>query len=238
MNRKLSLFMLLLVLLEAPAGADYSANLDQLIADLNYNLVDRSIKTVAVTDFCDTAGTRYLVSGMLEQDLSTKLIKRSRFKIIMKNKQEAAMKEIKLGIDGYTDPLTAKRIGQLIQADALLTGTYRRQKNKLIVDMQLIKVETSDALWAGSVVLSVKDFPEGSVPEEEVPQIKTVTVTETQTVYVPVPVGQSEPRVPHTPIDTSRYTDNGMYSRRPEPIYNKDGVMINNRVEQPQNLMQ
>ena len=231
MTCKLSALLGLLMLLPAAAGAgSYRHSLEQAAVDLKSATFMTRITNVAVCDITAAAGGRYDLSGILEDGLSNALIKAGRFSVIMKNKQEAAMKELKFGIDGYTDQMKAKKLGQMAQADALLTGTYRRHEGKITVDLQLVTVETSAAVWSGTMELSVSDFPKGSVPEEEAPEVKTVIEYVTSPEK---PVYKSKP-----PLDTSRYTDNGMYSRRPEPEYNEYGVLINQGYKQPENLFQ
>ena len=235
MTCKLSALLGLVLLLPAAAGAgSYRHSLEQAAVDLKSASFMTRITNVAVCDITAAAGGRYELSGILEDGLSNALIRAGRFNVIMKKRQEAAMKEIKFGMDGYTDQMKAKKPGQMDQADALLTGTYRRHRGAITVDLQLVTVETSVAVWSGTLELSVSDFPKGSVPEEEVPEV--VTVIQEKIVYVAAP--ENPVYKPKPPLDTSRYTDNGMYSRRPEPEYNEYGVLINQGYKQPENLFQ
>ena len=187
MTCKLSAFLGLILLLPAAAGAgSYRDSLEQAAVDLNDASFKTTIINVAVYGIKASKGGHYELSDILEDGLSNALIRTGRFNIIMKNKQEAAMKEIKFGMDGYTDQMKAKKPGQMTQADALLTGTYQRHGSKITVELQLVTVETSAAVWSGTLELSVSDFPKGSVPEEEAPE----AVIQRETVYVTAPGNQ------------------------------------------------
>lgn len=177
------LIMFLLLLPAADAICSYRNSLEKAAVDLNSAVFVSSITNVAVCGINASKGRHYELSDILEDGLSNALIRAGRFNVIMKNKQGEAMQEIKFGMDGYTDQMKAKKPGQMTQADALLTGTYRRHGSKITVDLQLVTVETSAAVWSGTIELSVSDFPKGSVPEEEAPEV----VIQRETVYVDVP---------------------------------------------------
>ena len=119
--------VLIMFLLQLPAlciAEQYNKKLDQLMINLNETVTDLKIKTVSVADFSDTSSRRYEVSGILEQELSRSLTQHGRFKIILETTRESSIKELKFGAAGYTDQMTAKPLGKMSQADAILTCTY------------------------------------------------------------------------------------------------------------------
>ena len=112
-----------------------------------------------------------------------------------------------------------------------------RRNNNLVLSLLLIKTETADTLWAGGTVLPVDNFPEGSVPEDvsKATTVQTETASgEIKIINAPYDPSQPDGYIMPKPVDTSQFNPDGS-RKRPEPIYNKYGIQINeNCPAQPQ----
>jgi len=138
----------------------YDKNLDKLVASLVSGMKDKSVKKVAVANFYEMPSRqRYRLSDVLEDDLTTKLIETSKFDVIVKSRTDEILKELKFGNSGLVDPLKVKKFGQFSEVDAILMGSYRQKGKDIIINVQLIKVETMEAAWGGSIEIPIKEFP-------------------------------------------------------------------------------
>ena len=202
--RLLVVAMLLSMFPSLCAAEKYNKGLDRLVTDMASNVTDMSIKRVAVTGFRETlSGMRYPLSGILEEDLTTKLIKSGRFKVIVKSKTEEVLKELKFGAAGLVDPTKVKQLGKMSQADAILTGSYRKKDDMVLINLQLLNVETGEAAWAGSVEIRLKDLPKGVIPEEET-SVYVEPTKQNPPQYLPEPSPRYGPALTYTAVQPER----------------------------------
>jgi len=144
-------------------SAQYDKNLDKLVASLVSGVKDKSVKKIVVANFCETSSKqRFILSDILEEDLTTKLIQTKKYDVIVKSRTDEILKELQFGNEGFVDPLKVKQFGKFAQADAILMGTYREKDKDILVNAQLINVETMEAVWGGNISIPKKEFPQGA----------------------------------------------------------------------------
>ena len=168
-------------------------NLDAEIEDLSSQIARRvnmsSKGNVAVVDFVDLSGRsvndlcRYIPNGLIDR-----LFRTGKFQLLERKLLPKIMEELKLNFNDLFDPRSAKRMGRLLGADALLSGTISDMGKSIKVNARLIQTETGRILavaetditkgdkvkrltGAGIVILS-PPLPPTTPPEKEKPKEK------------------------------------------------------------------
>lgn len=106
------------------------------------------IKSIAVWHFNDTVRN---FGGIMADKLSIALVTvdiGDTFDIVERRDILTLLGEHKLNSDGLIDPETAKELGRLLSADAIVTGSLRFRSNTLYADIKMINTETGKTLWA------------------------------------------------------------------------------------------
>jgi TolB-like protein len=80
--------------------------------------------------------------------LTTSFVNSEAFKIIEREHIEKVVKELQLTQSGIIDPSSAKQIGKMVGADAILTGSVIKFGNDVRVDARIIEVESGIILTA------------------------------------------------------------------------------------------
>jgi curli biogenesis system outer membrane secretion channel CsgG len=125
-------------------------------------------KRVAVAEFENLTpyGQRRLGAG-ISDILATELSQTGAFILLERERLDAVMKEQGLGMSGVISEKTAPQVGQLIGANAIVTGAVtqfgvrteaqdliltasKKQVASCVVDVRLVDVSTGQVLWAGS----------------------------------------------------------------------------------------
>lgn len=99
---------------------------------------------LAVAPFTNLAGNKnhdWIGVGMAES-LSTKLGNLPSFQLVERVRLSDAISEMKLGQSGLVDESSATRLGKLISAEQILTGSYQVSGNDIRVDVRIMETET------------------------------------------------------------------------------------------------
>lgn len=134
------------------------------------------IKRIAIADFIDNLSYLYqaeAVAGNAVADEFVLQLMMMNFDVVERFRLQSVMKEQDLGASGRIDPATAKKIGKLVGADVILTGTVtqytphrrdimyvddgyggKRQEMYLVdaeigLSVRMFDVETGVIIWAG-----------------------------------------------------------------------------------------
>jgi hypothetical protein len=75
------------------------------------------------------------------------------FEVIDRNHLKAILTEHKLASDGLIDPITAKKLGQIVGADVLLTGTMTPFSENVRVTVKALATDTARIITADSADL-------------------------------------------------------------------------------------
>ena len=97
-------------------------------------------KILAITDFEVIRGHDKSISEVSMESLTTAIVNTGQFNVVERNKLNAVLKELEIGLTGLTDTDNAKKVGQLLQADVILTGTFADLGGYWNVNMRLINV--------------------------------------------------------------------------------------------------
>jgi len=115
---------------------------------------------LAVIPFANNTGDDSLasVSVTLSRLISVRMASYKGYKVVERQRLEAIMGELKLGMTGAIDPATALEVGKLLGANVLAFGSFSRLGGKAILSMRLVNVGTGEII--GGIVEKGKDFSE------------------------------------------------------------------------------
>jgi TolB-like protein len=126
---------------EAPSR-NLEPALDALAADLLSGITLAEGHKVAVVEFASLEGRSTPLGKYLAEELTTRLFRARRFAIVERQLLDRMLAEQKLGASGLLDESTASRLGRLVGADALITGTITDLSDHLKVHARLITTES------------------------------------------------------------------------------------------------
>lgn len=129
--------------------------LDSIAHVLAADARKRNIKILAVWPFSDTVTRQGL---KMAEKLSIALSNTGDdIRIVERQRIDAILKELQLNYDGYIDPVTAKELGRMLHADAIVTGSVRIWKNVVHVNIKVIETETGVLLPGKSLDIPMKE---------------------------------------------------------------------------------
>jgi len=156
MRYVLILFLCTLGLLAAPPeprgeARELDRHLDILATDLIASLAGQHSTKIALLEFPDLEGKGSALGKYLAEELTSRLFRTGRFRIVERQQLERMLAEQKLSASGLVDEATASRLGRLLGADALLTGTVADLNTSVKVNARLIATETGSIFSVATV---------------------------------------------------------------------------------------
>lgn len=126
-------------------------------------LVSFPKRTIALVDFEVIRGIDQTMGIVSMESLTTSLVRSERFNIVERRKLAALLQEQKLGISGLMDDRDSSKLGKLLQADLVLTGTLADMGGSWNVNLRLINVATGLIIAAFEEKATFDDIKPGSV---------------------------------------------------------------------------
>jgi TolB-like protein len=128
------------------------------------SMADSAEKTrkrrVAVMDFSSETGNASRSSAIVTERLTSEIASNPRMEVIERRKLDEVLKEQKLGSKGVVDPVTAREVGHILGADAVVTGTVIDLDDKNVeVNARLVDTQNARILKAVSTTVK-KDWQE------------------------------------------------------------------------------
>ena len=128
----------------APAGArDLDRQIgdlaDQLLAGLTFARADK----VAVMDFPGLDGRVTPFGQYLAEELTTRLVRAGRFQVVERRQLDQLLAEQKLDASGLVDEATASRLGNMLGAGAIMTGSVADLDASVKINARVIETATS-----------------------------------------------------------------------------------------------
>lgn len=113
------------------------------------NLRDQKIK-IGIVEFqsLNEEAKKDILGKVFSEVLTTSFVNSEAFKIIEREQIEKVVQELQLTQSGIIDTSSAKQIGKMVGADAILTGSVIKFGNDLRVDARIIDVESGIILTA------------------------------------------------------------------------------------------
>ena len=103
-----------------------------------------------------------VVSGAslaFQDNLIDSLVKQNRFRVVERDKLDLILEEQKLSRTKLFDKRTALRLGRLVAAQSIITGSIIETRTGIEVVARMIDAETSEIIAAEDVYGEVKDLP-------------------------------------------------------------------------------
>lgn len=137
-------FVLALLVALAPPALAYEQQVQQLSRDLAAQLGVQGAKKVAVVDFTDLRGEVNELGRFLAEELSVALNQTAQgFQVIDRTRLAVVFAEHKLGASGLIAPEDAKRLGQLVGADVLVSATMTPFGESVRLSVKALETETA-----------------------------------------------------------------------------------------------
>ena len=113
--------------------------------------------TIAVVEFSNLSGGVTDLGRLLSEELITKLFSTGKYKVIERFLLNKAIAEHKLQWQGVVDPKSAKELGKILGADAVVSGTIADAGAALRVNARLISTETGEVLSVAAATIPKDD---------------------------------------------------------------------------------
>ncbi|MFA6093496.1 MAG: FlgO family outer membrane protein [Elusimicrobiota bacterium] len=140
-----ALLTLGLGLSSAPAQA---ANGFKAIAKEFVRAADGKVSRVAVLPFEPADGSSPAEGWNISEKILTQMVRRGRIQAVERSFLRKIMDEHYLGRIGILNPATLKKIGQILSADAIVTGSFVTLGSEAVVNARFIDIETGVILAA------------------------------------------------------------------------------------------
>jgi TolB-like protein len=141
-----------LALVCACAGAAAAQSLDKLAAKLSAGLKDRPAIKLAVMEFPYAGGKVSEGPVVVQERLITALAQNKNITLIERGLLKKVMGELNLQASGAMDEATVKKLGKMLGADAVVTGTLNDLKeSKTEINARVVETETAKILAAASL---------------------------------------------------------------------------------------
>ncbi len=145
---------------EQPVIAAPQISLDQRLGELSREISDELTgnqkTTVAVAEFVDLKGGTSDFGKFLAEELTTRLFKTKKLKVIERQLLNKVIAEQKLSLTEIIEASAAKRIGRILGVDAIVSGTISDLGKTLKINARIINTETGEVFAAAGTEV-VKD---------------------------------------------------------------------------------
>ncbi len=117
-------------------------------------------RRVAVIGFSSETGENNRASAIVTERLTSEIASKANLEVIERGRLDEVLKEQKLGANGVVDAVTAKKIGNILGADAVVTGTVIELDDKNVeVNARLVDTQNARIIKAVSKTVK-KDWQE------------------------------------------------------------------------------
>jgi hypothetical protein len=96
-------------------------------------------------------GEQSVLGAVVNDTLTAAFVNQGRFRMIERERMEEVLRELELGQTELVDAETASKIGKIVVADAILTGTIYETAHSVEVLTRLVNTETSTIMAAKDV---------------------------------------------------------------------------------------
>lgn len=113
---------------------------------------------IAITDFDVIRGHDKSVGTVSLESLTTAIVESGQFNVVEREKIKTVLKELAFGSSGLTDSQKINKLGKLLNADVILTGTFADVGGEWNVNLRLINVSTGVIVSAIEEKTSFKEI--------------------------------------------------------------------------------
>jgi len=164
-------FILNLFILAAFCSGAQAQSLDKLAGKLAAGLENRPSIKLAVLEFPYTGGKASEGPVVVQERLTTSLAQNKKITLIERGLLKKVLGELNLQASGAMDEETVKRLGKMLGANAIVTGTLNDIKeDQAEINARVVETETAKILTAAS--LTVKKTWKDSAQVTVTPPVK------------------------------------------------------------------
>ncbi len=123
-----------------------------MAVEISSTAANNGVKKTAVLSFSNALSSEAFKEGaVISERLITNLIKEGKLEITERSQLEKVLSELKLENSGLIEEKTAKEVGKVLGADAVIAGTFIKTTDGLAeINARLIRVEDAKVLGAFS----------------------------------------------------------------------------------------
>lgn len=143
-----------------------SLALDDMVASITSSDGIRENTAIAVVDFPTLDGRMTKLSNYLSEELISKLFSTGRFRLIERNHISKAIDELKFGASGFVSEDFEKNVGEMVGADAIVTGTIAELEKAVKINLRAIDIEKGTVLATANTIIP-KDLSIARMLKEE-----------------------------------------------------------------------
>ncbi len=138
--RSLSVLLVLITFSTRPSEAQklLSDGIQDLANQISESAVREKKQRIAILPLRELYGQPTALGSYLSEELTTLLVQVGKFEVVERSQLDRILSELKLDRSGLIDAETAKKVGKLAGADALLTGTVTDLANSVGVNCRVI----------------------------------------------------------------------------------------------------
>lgn len=93
---------------------------------------------------------------VISEMLTTDMVLNKFFEIIEREQLDKALKELELSLKDVIDPKSAKKVGKILAADAVLCGSVSEMGQFFIINIRLVDVEKAVIIAAASIDIKIR----------------------------------------------------------------------------------
>jgi len=120
-------------------------------------------KTLAITSFKALKNNIEDVGEIWLEDLTTAIVNTGQFNVVERSRLGAILNELKLELSGLTDSNQASKVGKLLNADIILTGSVSDMGGYWNANLRLVNTSTSVILVAINDKITYQELKPGSL---------------------------------------------------------------------------
>lgn len=140
--------VLALAVLAQAAAAHAGGSLRPMAKDFSRAALEAGLERVAVLSFAPADGSSRAEGAGLTERLTTELARLGKVVVVERGMLDSLMREHYLGASGALDARSLAGVGRLLQAQAVVTGSFSTLGNTVELDARIVRVETGAVLAA------------------------------------------------------------------------------------------
>src|SRR3990167_8184801 len=129
----------------------YEKEIKSISSTLAENIAKAAKKMIAVVDFTDLQGNVTELGRFLAEEFSVAFAGAGKgFEVVDRTHLKSILAEHKLSATGIIDPQTARKLGQIVGVDALITGTITPFGDSIRVSAKVLDTATAKVISAST----------------------------------------------------------------------------------------
>lgn len=137
-------------------GSSYDRTLNDFARNITTKIEGAQLRSGAVLDFTDLQGQGTVLGRLLSQELSDRIVANANsFSLVDRTNLQFLLRENKLSMDGFIDPSSRRRLGNMIGIDTVIFGSVTPIGPSVRLSVRSVSVETGKIVSAASALIPV-----------------------------------------------------------------------------------